>query len=433
MDDEPNIIKPDIPPTEAVSTPPTPSQDLTPGSATIISPSPVAQPNTSEPTSSALSQLGADKYSTDPNPAPQVQPQVTSPSLDSTSSAQTQATVSLQTSPTQPVEFTPTSNINNQQAVNTPLQPVDKPKKSKLGLMLVLGLIIIICAGGAYAFYAYVNKTSYQTVIQEFVTSMENKDKASADSLESPSMKTTAQKYYGTSSFYTACQKAGDFCTPLFTSSYINKATKTYKDYTASDGAKGKEVVYSLKQTVSGSQGCSGGSSTNTLTIAAVPNGSSWLIDEAAPTISAENVQLCPATGGTSSANNTLSQNANNTSRKNDISAILSTIGEYNANNNGLLPQTASPGSTPDALLICNKNCTAANSSSANLGYYSPSKVTFHSYASNLVVPDDGTIYLVDGANCTKGTSIGGQGYLSTVVLYALQSGSGIEQQCQAS
>jgi hypothetical protein len=131
---------------------------------------------------------------------------------------------------------------------------------------------------------------------------------------------------------------------------------------------------------------------------------------------------------------NNISQNTNNTARQQDASTILSAINEYISNNNGALPQTASPGTTSHTLLLCSGSCTSSNSSSAKLGFYSPTKVSFRAYASNLVAPDDETVYIVNGATCTNDSAIGTQSSgVSEVVIYASQNGSDIKQQCQAS
>lgn len=129
-----------------------------------------------------------------------------------------------------------------------------------------------------------------------------------------------------------------------------------------------------------------------------------------------------------------LSQNAANSSRKNDVAAILAGVNEYISNNNGTLPKTTATGSTANTLLVCDTHCTASNSSKVSLGFYTPPKVIFHAYASNLTIPDDSTVYIVTGATCspnnTIGTPVSG---VSTLALYALQAGSGITQECQSS
>lgn len=131
---------------------------------------------------------------------------------------------------------------------------------------------------------------------------------------------------------------------------------------------------------------------------------------------------------------NVLSQNAANSSRKNDVAAILAAVNEYISNNNGTIPKTTATGSTANTLLICDTHCTSSNSSKANLAFYTPAEVTFHSYASNLTIPDDKTVYIVTGATCNPNNTIGTPvEAVSSLTLYALQNGSGIKPQCQVS
>lgn len=173
-------------------------------------------------------------------------------------------------------------------------------KKSKLPLLLV-GVVVLVVVVGVAVFALAGSKTSYLTVIQNFITAEQNKDKAKVDSFESPAAKTYFQKNAGTSSFYDACKQAGDLCTASFKASYLSKATKTYKSYTASNGTKGKEVVYAVKQSAGG-QGCNS-NSTSTLTIAVVPKGKSWLVDYVNEAINFDG-NVCPFSGGTTSVGN---------------------------------------------------------------------------------------------------------------------------------
>jgi hypothetical protein len=118
-------------------------------------------------------------------------------------------------------------------------------------------------------------------VIDKFVTAVQKKDKATADSLESPASKAFFQKNTGTTSFYQACQKLGEDCTTIFKASALAKAPKQYKDYTPSSGPKGKQVVYVIDPLAgihAGQPGCNNPTIID-LTIAVVPKGSSWLID----------------------------------------------------------------------------------------------------------------------------------------------------------
>jgi hypothetical protein len=218
----------------------------------------------------------------------------------------------------QPPFATPAQNVGQPNfSTLAPVQNVSKRKKISLPLVLtVIVLLLLIVGGSTFALLSHT--TNYQSVIQQFVTAIENKNKTTADTLESPAFKTTAEKYYKTDSFYSVCKQTGDLCTPLFTPQFLNKATKTYKDYTATNGTKGKEVIYSLKQAASGTQAGGKGCSYNTkstLTIAVVPHGNSWLVDSANPSIiSGGTINLCPSPGvstSTSTATTTSTQPAN--------------------------------------------------------------------------------------------------------------------------
>ena len=247
----------------------------------------------------------------DPSPQPQVpmepitQTQVLNPttqSLPTQNIANSFSTVPV----TQQTTSDPALVIGPQQPfVSNAQQATPKPKKSKLVLLILVIAVLLICAGGAYALFGR-KTTSYQDVIKQFVTAIQNKDKATVDSLESPAAKVLLQKNTGNASFYDTCQKEGILCTADFSMSVLAKGTQTVKGYTAADGTKGKAVTYTIKQSLNGAQaggqGCSS-NGTTTLTFDVVPKGSSWLIDnlDEGNNFSAN---LCPAPGASSSVGN---------------------------------------------------------------------------------------------------------------------------------
>lgn len=194
------------------------------------------------------------------------------------------------------------------QPVTTPMQPqtvVHKRSAKRSVALLCLCLFILVVAGSSYAVFG--RGTSYQTVIHQFVQAIEDNNKTKADSLESTAFKAEVKKYASTTSFYSACQQEGALCTASFMSSFLSSATKTYTSYTASNGTKGKELVYTKKQTLSGTQaggtGCSS-TSTTTLSIAVIPSGHSWLVDNINDGTNASG-NMCLAPGGTASSGNT--------------------------------------------------------------------------------------------------------------------------------
>lgn len=132
-----------------------------------------------------------------------------------------------------------------------------------------------------------------------------------------------------------------------------------------------------------------------------------------------------------------LQSNADNTSRKNDVAMLTSALASYIDSHQGTFPQSTATDATPKTLDICGPNCSSPNKVTVQLGYYAntPSAVSFHSYSSNLEVPDLQTVYIVPNANCKSdnsgiGVSTIGQKYLSIVVLYAIQSETTTKQQC---
>jgi hypothetical protein len=132
----------------------------------------------------------------------------------------------------------------------------------------------------------------------------------------------------------------------------------------------------------------------------------------------------------------TLQRNAANTSQKNDVAMVDSAVSNYVSSHNGVLPTTTVTDSTAGTLGICGADCTGSDKVTVTLSYFknTPTAVQFHSYATNLTVPDSNTLYIVDNAACKSDNSgIGTQtssGNVSAAFLYAYSSGSGIVQQC---
>lgn len=139
-------------------------------------------------------------------------------------------------------------------------------------------VVVIILAVGAYIVLN--QKTSYQVVAQNFVTAMENKDQAKADSLETPYFKEYVNKVFGTTSYYSYCNKYGQVCTKFFESSFTANATKVYGGYTAVSGIVGKSVEYTTS--VNSGTTCT----RQSLVLDLIPSGNSWLIDSISPSVS---------------------------------------------------------------------------------------------------------------------------------------------------
>ena len=132
-----------------------------------------------------------------------------------------------------------------------------------------------------------------------------------------------------------------------------------------------------------------------------------------------------------------LQRNADNTKRENDAAMIASALATYISSHQNTFPQSTATDTAPKTLDVCGPDCTSAYKVTVQLGYYAntPSAVSFRNYATNLKVPDLKTVYIVPNANCKSdksgiGTSTVGEKYLSIVVLYAIQSGTAVKQQC---
>ena len=131
-----------------------------------------------------------------------------------------------------------------------------------------------------------------------------------------------------------------------------------------------------------------------------------------------------------------LQRNAANSSQKNDVAMVDSVVSSYVSSHNGVLPTTTATDSKAGTLDICGAVCTGSDKVTVILSYFknTPTAVQFHSYASNLTVPDSNTLYIVDNAVCKSDNSgIGTQtssGNVSAAFLYASSSSSGISQHC---
>lgn len=130
-----------------------------------------------------------------------------------------------------------------------------------------------------------------------------------------------------------------------------------------------------------------------------------------------------------------LQKTTDNTSRENDISKIAAALITYISNNQNVLPASTAADATPGTLDICGSDCSVTQKQPVTLGYYAatPAAVSFRAYANNLAVPDAKTVYIVTNATCKDDKSGIGDSSAdnqSLVILYAIQSGNGIKQQC---
>jgi hypothetical protein len=98
------------------------------------------------------------------------------------------------------------------------LPPVQNPsalnfnRRNKLGTKIIVSFSLLILVFMSVAAYeVFVSGTSYQSVAQQFIIAMQQKNKKLADSLESPSAKVYLLKNEGNSSFYSSCTSSGNY------------------------------------------------------------------------------------------------------------------------------------------------------------------------------------------------------------------------------
>jgi hypothetical protein len=173
------------------------------------------------------------------------------------------------------------------------LPPVQNPsalnfnRRNKLGTKIIVSFSLLILV--------FVSGTSYQSVAQQFIIAMQQKNKKLADSLESPSAKVYLLKNEGNSSFYSSCTSSGNYCSKFFTKVNLAHATMTVQNYTLAGNQQGKQLTYTEKQASISqtSKGCQG-SSSYILVIDELPQGSSWQINNVSINLSGS-TGLCPA------------------------------------------------------------------------------------------------------------------------------------------
>jgi len=175
-----------------------------------------------------------------------------------------------------PVQTGLETQVGMQPALAQPAALDAAPHERHLNLRVLLVLaVVVLTAFLSYKLFA--PKTSYQTIVDKFIVAVQNGDRATVDALESPASKKFYQKTTGDSGFYASCQDAGELCTSSFSKSYLAKAKKTLKAYTAENGSHGKQIVYTVTQK-SNSPECQG-TSTGVISIAVVPKGRTWQVD----------------------------------------------------------------------------------------------------------------------------------------------------------
>jgi len=114
----------------------------------------------------------------------------------------------------------------------------------------------------------------------------------------------------------------------------------------------------------------------------------------------------------------------------NDVNVVAGAVAQY----------TLAAGSLPTiigavqsgAITICGADCGSVVSSAVTLTAYKPEGVKFAPYTPGLTAPDQNTMYLVPGAKCANGKTLGttNSNPRSIVILYAQQISTNLSQHC---
>lgn len=128
-----------------------------------------------------------------------------------------------------------------------------------------------------------------------------------------------------------------------------------------------------------------------------------------------------------------LQRTSRNTQRKNDASAVASSLANFISNNGGTLPKGSRTNTTDaNSVDICAATPCSGNTETAKLGYYDPSKVSLTTNSASPTTPTKDTIVVDTGYACNDtNTGLGSASSRTAAVLYAVESsGSSISQQC---
>jgi hypothetical protein len=115
--------------------------------------------------------------------------------------------------------------------------------------------------------------------IDTFINAIRNKDKPESDALQTIAMQQTLKDASGVTSFYDYCQKNEYFCEQQFSAENLGTGNIKLIDYTAKDGTRGKQRIYTITKTVYPPNSKTGSKSVTTITIATVQVNGVWMID----------------------------------------------------------------------------------------------------------------------------------------------------------
>jgi prepilin-type N-terminal cleavage/methylation domain-containing protein len=125
----------------------------------------------------------------------------------------------------------------------------------------------------------------------------------------------------------------------------------------------------------------------------------------------------------------TLQRNARNNQRKQDINLVLSAVSQWELNNSGNVPQTAT--SPPDDFLRNSKN---------KLSYYDPANITVRPTPLDsinllaLPTPDLERVFVTNHVKCNgTGDDINTRkgGYNDVAAIFAIETSGGVQRRCQ--
>lgn len=93
-------------------------------------------------------------------------------------------------------------------------------------------------------------------------------------------------------------------------------------------------------------------------------------------------------------------QKADDARREQDVTAVVSAVGDYMEQNNGLYPRTTGPGAEQQVLYICGDSCETGAKTDVKLDIYKPSDISVKTYSSGLAKPQLKEVFIVANAVC---------------------------------
>jgi Flp pilus assembly pilin Flp len=130
----------------------------------------------------------------------------------------------------------------------------------------------------------------------------------------------------------------------------------------------------------------------------------------------------------TSSTTSQATESTNNTARANDAKSLMTAFDNYLDNNEDSPPTIVMAAGNSSAYLCASASCDSTNSSVVNLDFYKPQSISIK--FKSLSVPSDSTVYITEGVACVNDKAEAAEDDSINSVVYAIQNGSSITQQC---